>query len=61
MLDLERFLVHKLFCMFHYKIQGEGFENMLTENVGRIFLVVNILFASLSSVIRDINYVLSHL
>lgn len=61
MFDSERFPVHKLFCMFHYKIQVEGFENMWTENVGRIFFIVNTLFASLSSVIRDINYVLSHL
>lgn len=34
---------------------------MLTENVGKIFFIVNILFTSLSSVIRDVNYLLTHL
>lgn len=58
-LNLERFPVQKLFCKFHNEIQVEGFENMLTENVA--FFIVNILFASLSAVIRDVNYLFSHL
>lgn len=61
MLNLERFPVQKLFRMFHDEIKIEGFENMVTVNVGRTFFIVKILFANLSSVIRDVNYLLSHL
>lgn len=60
-LNLERFPIQKLFCMFCYKIQVQCFESVLTENVGKIFFIVNMLFASLFSVIRDENYLSTHL